>query len=443
MLLHRRKSLVLASLAFIAAFGCSTLVAHAEPVPPTTADRRQASVSELDELLAAASVSDQRAKELTKEIATLKKDETTITAALIQSAKTERKLSQEIEPIEERLTGYRDQEDAIRLSLVARREVLAEVLAGLQRMGLNPPPAILVKPQDALSSVRSAILLGAVVPELRAETEILLADIDSLNKVTISIKTEREQLLAALRVQAEEKLRLDQLVNEKKALRSQSEEALKSETDRIRELAQKSKSLKELIAGIEKEMTATAKREEEEAANAEKVAAASAPKVNPALPPQSNRITPSASFAALKGGLALPVSGSIRVLYGADDGQGGVSQGYTLVTKSGGRVTTPADATVLYADTFRSYGNLLILDAGEGYHLVMAGMNRIDVTQNQFVLAGEPVGVMGERSQSGSGGNAMAQGAPSLYIEFRKDGKPVDSGPWWAGGPLGRTNNDT
>jgi murein hydrolase activator len=443
MLLHRRKSLVLASLALIAAFGGSALVARAEPAPPTTSDRRQASVSELDELLAAASVSDQRAKELTKEIATLKKDETTITAALIQSAKTERKLSQEIQPIEERLTGYREQEDAIRLSLASRREVLAEVLAGLERMGLNPPPAILVTPHDALSSVRSAILLGAVVPELRAETEILLADIESLNKVTISIKTEREQLLAALKVQAEEKLRLDQLVSEKKALRGQSEAALKSETERIRELAQKSKTLKELIAGIEKEMAETAKREEQEAAKAQQVAAASAPKVNPALPPQSNRIAPSASFAALKGGLSLPVSGSIRVLYGADDGQGGVSQGYTLATKAGGRVTTPADATVLYADTFRSYGNLLILDAGEGFHLVMSGMNRIDVTQNQFVLAGEPVGVMGEGPSTGDGGNAMARGGPSLYIEFRKDGKPVDSGPWWAGGPMGRTNNDT
>jgi murein hydrolase activator len=440
MLLYRHTLLALAALGLL---GQTMPLANAEPSPPTTEERRQASVSELDELLAAASVSDQRAKELTKEIATLKKDETTITAALIQSAKTERKLSQEIEPIEERLTGYREQEDAIRLSLASRREVLAEVLAGLQRMGLNPPPAILVKPQDALSSVRSAILLGAVVPELRAETEILLADIESLNKVTISIKTEREQLLAALKVQAEEKLRLDQLVTEKKALRTQSEAALKSETQRIRELAQKSKTLKELIAGIEKEMAETAKREAKEAAKTEQLATASVPTVNPALPPQTGRIAPSASFASLKGGLSLPVSGSIRVLYGADDGQGTVSQGYTLVTKPGSRVTTPADATVLYADTFRSYGNLLILDAGEGYHLVMSGMNRIDVTQNQFVLAGEPVGIMGERPKTGGGANAMAQGGPSLYIEFRKDGKPVDSGPWWAGGPMGRTNNDT
>ena len=401
---------------------------------PTIEDRRQTTISELDALLAEAAVSSQRAQELDTEVDALKKDETTVTAALIQSAKTERKLSQDIRPIEDRLIEYRDQEEAIKLSLHARRDVLAEVLAALQRMGLNPPPAILVNPQDALSSVRSAILLGAVVPQLRSETETLLADMDSLAKVTISIRAERQRLLAALKIQAEEKIRLDQLVAEKKKLRGVSEAALKAERDRIAELAKKSRTLKDLIAGIEKEMAATAK-EQARADNAQPDA--------PAMPPQAARIAPTASFASLRGALALPVSGKVRYYFGKDDGSGGQSQGYTLVTKPGGRVIAPADATVLYADTFRSYGNLLILDAGEGYHIVMAGMNRLDVTQNQFVLAGEPVGVMGDRIKPEKTMQAMADNGPSLYIELRKDGNPVDSGPWWVGGPMGRTNNDT
>ena len=65
---------------------------------------------------------------------------------------------------ERRLEAMRGDEDAARLSLHERRGLLAEVLAALQRMGRNPPPAILVTPDDALASVRSAILLGAVVP---------------------------------------------------------------------------------------------------------------------------------------------------------------------------------------------------------------------------------------------------------------------------------------
>ncbi len=113
----------------------------------------------------------------------MKKDQTTITAALIQSAKTEKKLSEDIAGFSERLTGLREQEDGIKNSLKERRGALAEVLAALQRMGLNPPPAILVRPDDALASVRSAVLLGAVVPEMRQQTEVLIADLEDLSRV--------------------------------------------------------------------------------------------------------------------------------------------------------------------------------------------------------------------------------------------------------------------
>jgi murein hydrolase activator len=426
-----------------ALFLVSACGAQAQSAETNIAGARQEKISELDALIEESTVSEQRASELAAEIAALKKDETTVAAALIQSAKTERKLSQDIAPIEERLGGYRGQEEAIRASLSARREVLAEVLAALQRMGLNPPPAILVTPQDALASVRSAILLGAVVPELRAETEILLADMDSLKKVTISIRAERERLLVALRAQSEEKIRLDQLVEERKLLRSQSEDALKIEKARMNELAQKSRSLKELLAGIDREIALAEKRAADAKREDEKLAAAGSKPRDPAPPPETVRIAPSGSFLAAKGTLAFPVAGSIKGSFGTPDDSGAVTQGITLAAKPGGRVIAPVEARVLFADTFRSYGNLLILDAGEGYHLVLAGMERLDVAQNQSVLAGEPVGVMGGRRKSENAANAMADSGPPLYIELRKDGKTIDSGPWWAGGPAGRTNNDT
>jgi septal ring factor EnvC (AmiA/AmiB activator) len=136
-------------------------------------DTREASRAEFEQISRELVLSDEKVARLAADIATLRKDYATITAALIQSAKTEKKLNEDIETISERLARQKDQEEAIRRSLWARRDVLAEVLGGLERMGLNPPPAILVTPQDALSSVRSAILLGAVVPGLREETDAL------------------------------------------------------------------------------------------------------------------------------------------------------------------------------------------------------------------------------------------------------------------------------
>jgi len=102
-----------------------------------------------------------------------------------------------------------------------------------------------------------------------------------------------------------------------------------------------------------------------------------------------------------------------------------------LASRTGAQVTAPSDGWVVYAGPFRSYGQLLILNAGGGYHVLLAGMERISVDLGQFVLTGEPVAVMGGGPQSAA---AVATGSsqPVLYIEFRKDGTPVDPTPWWA-----------
>ena len=114
------------------------------------ATRQNESRAEYERVLREISLSSERTEKLAAEIAAVKKDHATITAALVQAAKTEKKLGQDIEDITERLEGLKDQREGIRRSLEARRGVLAEVLGALQRMGLNPPPALLVRPEDAL-----------------------------------------------------------------------------------------------------------------------------------------------------------------------------------------------------------------------------------------------------------------------------------------------------
>ena len=87
---------------------------------------------------------------------------------------------------------------------------------------------------------------------------------------------------------------------------------------------------------------------------------------------------------------------------------------------------------MVYAGPFRSYGQLLILNAGDGYHVLLAGMERISVDIGQFVLTGEPVAVMGSGASQTAATIPMGSSQPALYVEFRKDGTPVDPGPWWA-----------
>jgi murein hydrolase activator len=423
-----RIAAIAAALAFaVPAFGATDDLAA----------RRAESQAEFERVSLEISVSRERMAALVSEIAGLKKDNATITAALIQAAKTEKKLSEEISDIAERLDRLGIEAAHARQELIAQRASLAEVLGALQRMGLHPPPAILVTPEDALSSVRSAILLGAAVPQMREETQALARQMERVERLRASIDAERERLAGTVAEQAAEKQRLVLLQEEKAALQDRSQSALADERRRATELASKAGSLNKLIAALEAE----AKRKDaEDARRADLEAAAAA---RPAVPSRGNLMAGSAAFADMRGRLALPAFGRVVYRFGEPDGTGGARQGDTVTTQSGAIVTAPSDARVLYAGPFRSYGQVLILNAGDGYLVLLAGMDGISVGPDQAVLAGEPIGTMGEMKVASASGFAEGSAGPELYVEFRKDGKPIDPSPWWAERLSGRTANGT
>src|ERR1700732_5268188 len=144
------------------------------------------------------------------------------------------------------------------------------------------------------------------------------------------------------------------------------------------------------------------------------------------------RLAPAIAFATAKGRLPLPVNGARIKEFGAPDGVGGTEKGLTVAARPGAQITAPCDGWGGYAGPFRNYGQLLILNAGSGYHVLLAGMDRISVDLGQFVVTGEPVAVMGAGGGQAPAALAAGSGQPVLYVEFRKDGTPVDPSPWWA-----------
>jgi septal ring factor EnvC (AmiA/AmiB activator) len=130
--------------------------------------------------------------------------------------------------------------------------------------------------------------------------------------------------------------------------------------------------------------------------------------------------------------LPLPVNGVKIRNFGDTDSMGGAEKGLAIAARPGAQVTAPCDGLVVYAGPFRSYGQLLILNAGGGYHVLLMGMERISVDPGQFVLTGEPVAAMGSGGLIAAASATITPSQPVLYIEFRKDGTPIDPGPWWA-----------
>jgi septal ring factor EnvC (AmiA/AmiB activator) len=109
---------------------------------------------------------------------------------------------------------------------------------------------------------------------------------------------------------------------------------------------------------------------------------------------------------------------------------GSKSRGIVLQTRHGALVTSPSDGTIVYAGEFRTYGQLLIINVGDGYHMTLAGLSQIDVQLGQFVLAGEAVGLMSSLPKGAKANSADS--SPVLYIELHKNGRPIDPDPWWA-----------
>jgi septal ring factor EnvC (AmiA/AmiB activator) len=362
---------------------------------------------------------------LKREIEQFGADRRKLNQDLIDTAARLRGVEAKIAATEARLKTLDDNELNIHKSLDGRRALIGEVLAALQRIGHRPPPALIASPEDALQSVRTAMVLGAVLPEMRHEVEALASDLTELLSVRKTIAAERDQLNAEVAALGSERTRMTALVEERQKQLAEREKALEAERANASNLARQVDNLKDLIARLEQSLD-PAIRDSREAARSDSRPALSAFR-------DPGRLTPAIAFVSLRGQVPIPVNGVKLKEFGAPDGLGGLEKGLSIATRAGAQVTAPADGWVVFAGPFRSYGQLLIINVGNGYHVLLAGMDRISVDLGQFVLTGEPVAVMGNGSHIAA---ILATGSsqPVLYIEFRKDGVPVDPGPWWAAG---------
>ncbi|RFZ86476.1 hypothetical protein D0Y60_18100 [Shinella sp. WSJ-2] len=411
--------------------------------------RRDSTRRELETLSQSITVSDEKTKALEAEIAKLDKSRQTLRDEIVKSAAMRKDMEEKILAGEKRLEGMREREAGVRASLHDRRGLLAEVLAALQRMGRNPPPALLVTPDDALASVRSAILLGAVVPGIRKETDGLIDDLSALMDIKSDIDREHTELTDAMQLRLEEEKRSELLIAENEALATTNNRTLAAERRRAEELAARASSLEGLIGSLEQEIgsvrdaAALAKSQEEARRNQSDAEREKARALARDSVPDKNRIAPAYEFQELQAKLDYPVAGDVLRRFGEADGTGHDSQGVTLATSAGALVTAPSDGWIVFAGTFRSYGRMIILNAGGGYHLVLSGMDKVNVREGQFVVAGEPLAVMGEKRVASVNALTLETDKPTLYIEFRKNGKPVDSQPWWSAKYSGKARNDS
>ncbi len=383
-----------------------------------------------------------RSKELEVEIEALLAEKKTLVQALVEVAARIQGHESQMSAAEKRLARLELENRILAVRLQARRETLANMLIALQKLEQHPPPAIIVKPGNVLDAIRSAMLLANAVPEIRAEANALSRELVRLVRLREEITDENERLADNARKLKNERLRIGKLLELKKEMARKTQNEAIAQKKYFRKLAKEAKTLKQLIARLkeqariaEQKALQEKKRREQEAARLAVAKTKEQKKQQARLAMLSPaRLKPAVPFAKSMGLLPFPAQGTRIRAFGDAQSGGGISHGVTIKTRRQAQIISPNDGWVVYAGEFRGYGQLLIVDGGNGYHVLLAGMSRISVDTGQFVLAGEPVGTMGDyAARSAAIGTTDAQSDPLLYVEFRKDGSSIDPEPWWAG----------
>jgi septal ring factor EnvC (AmiA/AmiB activator) len=389
----------------------------------------------------------EHAQGLAQDVETLNAERARLNGELIDAGKRVQESEAKLSVTEAKLAELTDQVNVIKTSITERKETIVKMLSAMQRMGRTPPPALVTRRDDALAVVRSAMLLAEVFPELKYQADNLSHELEGLVTLEGGIRDQRDAQKSETARLAQEQARIDQLLEEKKSKLAQSEAELRMVRQTAEQQAAAVTELNDLIARLDAQIAKAevAQYDAEVAAEQalrtrEQQAALETPaneKLIEIKPDQSkvafaspDRMKPALPFDAAKGTLPLPAQGKRLKRFGEADNSGGTMRGISLQTRGDARITAPADGWVVYAGPFRSYGQLLIINTGGGYHVLLAGMNRIDVSLGQFVLAGEPVAVMGASAPASQGRDDNSR--PVLYVEFRKDGRPIDPDPWWA-----------
>ena len=360
-----------------------------------------------------------RRRELDSKARTLSEEISEIKNELVTAARSAQESEDALSEVEATLDKLNTSVSRLRGELLGRRRQMTSTLVALERVALRPPESVIFQPGTASDAVRSALLLRAVVPPLEARSRDLGRDLRALAELRNEIATRYDELLAATHDLEDNRAFLDGLLRRKSRLHSQVKRDSRQTAARMKKLAAEARSLRDLLSRLE--AGGVPGQNKSVRTKTEKPGVTETVVLFPA--PQSALLPSEVPFSKARGKMVFPARGRLVTRYGElGDSTGLAAKGLTLATRHEARVVAPYDGEVVFAGSFRGYGQLLIIAPGEGYHILLAGLSRIDSAVGQALLAGEPVGAMG-RPENGDS---------SLYIELRRRGEPINPLPWLA-----------
>ena len=419
-----------------------------------------------------------RAKaKLDTQVTEIKQEVLRVRRELVDAAAEAQDLEAHVSALEDHLAALEIERGEKQNALSRRRGELTHTLAALQRISRTPPDLLIFMPASIQEISHARLVLGAVAGELDARADVLGDQLTALARIGEEITAQRNMIdIEAERLDAQRShlgvllARKTQIYDRTAAQQSEAEAlvadlaveagTLQELLDRLVNQDERNKALQRRAEPeprkLAREVVVVAEPVQTESAESASVpdpVPDPAPETAPlaggeqagapdpvvviaeATPPndedlndagESQQIVALAPVrvpvSAARGNFAMPARGSVVSRFDETTALGLTTKGIVIETRASAQIVAPYDGRVAFAGRFREYGLLLIIDHGEGYHTLLAGMGRIDVSLDQRVLAGEPVGVM----------VAIAGDKPHLYVELRSDGHPINPLPWLA-----------
>lgn len=362
-------------------------LAHAQPKP----ESKKEALGSLDKRLK--NYKDEK-QSLERQAGTAEKQYEKTRKKLIKASAKVQKNQSELHALETRLNDLHKDQKAIKTELDTEREAMAKTITALERIRRTPPQAMMARPAAPIDTARGAMLLQRILPILHVKAKALKEKSERYAANEKELKDKQDKLMALNADLAERQKDLRNLVDSRKKLYASINTNLSARKEAIVKVSKQAKNLTDLVRKLENERTRNSQRQ---------------------ASTQSKPIR-QASLPAI-GKSQLPLRGSIRTRYNQKDDFGAKSKGVSIEGSGGALIVAPMGGVIRFAGYFKNYGNMLIIEHKNGYHSLIAGLEKIDTVVDQSVSAGEPLGHL-YRSDSGK--------SPTLYFELRHKGKAID-----------------
>ena len=341
-----------------------------------------------------------RKKSVQGEISKLKKD-------LVRTASESQSFEKEGRSIEAKLSAMEIEAERLDAAIYGDRQALMQLLAALQRIENNPPPPLATNPSDAVRAARAATLAAALSSELKTRADTLAQQLSELKALRADMAGKRDSLEANSIALNRRRARINAMVKQKSDLEQTIAKDKERASKEVKRLTEEAKTLRELIESFEAataELAPRLKPNAKRGATSRKSVAAKPVKLPKGV----------SSFAKAKGKLRAPVQGRVTRQYGSGE------KGITMKTRASAQVIAPYAGRIEFAGAFKNYDNVVILNVGGGYFILLTGIGETYVETGENILIGEPLGLMPFNGKDGA----------ELYIEFRKNGGTINPKPW-------------